>query len=258
MNSNYREDVKLVNQFALDKSKKLSDEEILELIQKLLKCNECFREVESQESNMKFIFGSDYKKFESDFALIRKIIDNISVLKQSLKILSQLKSILEDCGTINFENTNILANVNPQENPNWQELEDLAKNITGFKGKSNYYFTEKLFNDIDFVNSAVNYSEKIFELVEKITPFVDWFSLMFEKTENIKGLELKDLSLRASNCFEHIEQLENWIDYNISRQKLVDMDLGDFVSKIEENAISHKNILPVFEKRFFRRFYRCD
>ena len=30
------------------------------------------------------------------------------------------------------------------------------------------------------------------------------------------------------------------------------MDLGDFVSKIEENAISHKNILPVFEKRFFR------
>ena len=252
LNSNYREDVKLVNQFALDKNKKLSDEEILELIQKLLKCNECFREVESQESNMKFIFGSDYKKFESDFALIRKIIDNISVLKQSLKILSQLKSILEECGTINFENTNILANVNPQENPNWQELEDLAKNITGFKGKSNYYFTEKLFNDIDFVNSAVNYSEKIFELVEKITPFVDWFSLMFEKTENIKGLELKDLSLRASNCFEHIEQLENWIDYNISRQKLVDMDLGDFVSKIEENAISHKNILPVFEKRFFR------
>ncbi|MEE0999586.1 MAG: AAA domain-containing protein, partial [Treponemataceae bacterium] len=88
--------------------------------------------------------------------------------------------------------------------------------------------------------------------MEKITPFVDWFSLMFEKTENIKGLEVKDLSLRASNCFEHIEQLENWIDYNISRQKLVDMDLGDFVLKIEENAISHKNILPVFEKRFFR------
>ena len=252
LNSNYREDVKLVNQFVLDKNKKLTDEEILDLIQKLLKCNECFREVESQESNMKYIFGSEYKKFDSNIPLLKEIINNISVLKQGLTILSKLKSILEECGTINFENTNIFANVNPQENQNWQELEDLTKNISGFKGKTEYYFTEKLFKDLDFVKSVIDYSEKISVLIEKIKPFVNWFSLMFEKTEKIKDLELKDLSLRMSNCFENIKQLENWIDYNISRQKLVDMDLGDFVLKIEEHSITQENILPVFEKRFFR------
>lgn len=68
--------------------------------------------------------------------------------------------ILESLGKTENQTNNLFAEVS--ENTNWEDLETLAKQITDFKGTSDYLFTKKIFENKDFALQIIQRKFKNF------------------------------------------------------------------------------------------------
>ena len=96
------------------------------------------------------------------------------------------------------------------------------------------------------------YCEQLKELLESIEKELNWFVGLFDKSENLLNLRLLALTERVSACLQNIAGLEDWLAFRLAKNRCTEMGLGDYIAKIEEQNVAAENIVPIFQRRFFR------
>ena len=79
-----------------------------------------------------------------------------------------------------------------------------------------------------------------------------WFLDLFENQDSIKTLPLPALQDRLIKCKDGLALLEEWIDFRTARENCIAEGLEDYIEKIDNLHLDAEEILPIFQKQFFK------
>jgi hypothetical protein len=95
-------------------------------------------------------------------------------------------------------------------------------------------------------------AEKITGALADIDKEYSWFAMLFESDSLLRSASMHSLSARVENCLNNLASLEEWIDFRTTRKVCRNINLGDYLEKIEIMNIPVEHIIPIFKKRFYR------
>lgn len=108
--------------------------------------------------------------------------------------------------------------------------------------------------NIEIQNDVKRILTQLQEWQNNITPDYDKFLSLFTYTAeaNIKALSVEETASFVKSCKDNFESLEYLIDYRIAEKRLKELGIDIFLNKAIENNLAAKDIIPVFEKCFYR------
>lgn len=259
-NSLYWKDQKLLKQLQINpKAKKTLTDKIslFEVLNTRLKLKET---LENQQTEMTVLFPLIYKVENTDFELVHKELEKFDTIKNLLEQCNSLCAVLKRSEIKENELQELFSDKYNGIKTDWHLIkEDLAwfkkfcsecKNLeSGIFSKN---FIIKTCIDRNFKTKIERYYSALEKLHNQYKNDFIWFADNFEPSEEILGQSFATISNRIKLCFENLQSLEIWIDYRNVRKEAFELGLTEYLQIIENKPIMSINIIPVFEKRFFR------
>lgn len=237
--------------------RKVSDDMVLDIINKLQTYSIIIDWFSKHEEEITTFFGDLYNRESTDFILIDKYIITYKALKKSNILLNELLNI---AGTIEQEEINLNSHYDflyKGIKTDWVKIRQSLTWATSFK-----LLVDEFYLNIDFVESVCSkpetiklceeYSLEIQIILKDIDIEFKWFLSLFDEVDEIKHLTLTSLQYKLEQCRNNLFLLEEWIDFQKAREDCKNEGLSDYISNIEELHIDRRNIIPCFNKRFFR------
>lgn len=252
----YKQDKKSIQFCHKDIVKKISDEEMLSLIEKL-------REIDNAKSwfvdNSSFVielFGEELSE-NSDFTALKNSVEQYKTIRNMLSILNELTNVIkevEDSSDIYNQKFKFLYN---GIMTNWDNVEYSLKWALIFKDRiSNIPVSTEFIKAVcaggEFKKKCIDLNSRLNSLISDISQDYNWIVSNFNNNEEFSDLDFKLLYDRFDDCVNNLFMLEEWIDFRNAREKCIDKGLQEFIDIVETNIIPVNNILPIFKKRFFR------
>lgn len=253
----YKADKKLIQSQHREIVKRISDEQVLELVSQLRTINELKKWFANNRANFERFFGNLLVDENSDFSKLEKCKIAYLSLLNSINILEALKdtaSRLEESEKTLIAHYQFLYK---GLNTEWDTIRSALTWSVSFRKQ-----VEQLKLNTDFVETVCSgkissniYKDAISQL-EAIKNNLDceflWFLGLFDNQDYFKLLTLPALQDRLMTCLNGLSLLEEWIDYRSTRENCKAEGLADYIAKIEELHIEASKIIPIFKKRFFR------
>jgi len=253
----YKADKKLIQSQHREIVKRISDQQVLELVSQLRTIDVLKKWFVDNRANFEKFFGNLLVDENSDFSKLEKCKIAYLSLLSSIKILGTLKctaSRLEESEKTLVEHYQFLYKGLDTE---WGTIRSALTWSASFRKQ-----VEQLKLNMDFVKtvccgkiSSDIYRDTISQL-EKIKINLDceflWFLDLFCNQDTFKLLTMPALQDRLISCLNGLSLLEEWIDFRTAREKCKAEGLADYIAKIEELHIETSKIIPIFKKRFFR------
>ncbi len=253
----YKTDMKMIKSQYREIVKKISDEQVLELVSNLRTIDELRQWFTYNRSNFERFFGNLLVDENSDFMKLEKYrIVCLSLLNsmQLLEILRDTTSQLEESERTLIAHYQFLYKGLDTE---WDTIRAALTWSASFRKQ-----VEQLKLNTEFVEIVCSgkispdiYRDTVSRLVG-ITNNLDsefvWFLGLFDFQNSLKSLTLPALQDRLISCKNGLSLLEEWIDFRTARENCIAEGLADYIVKIEEQHIETSKIIPVFKKRFFR------
>lgn len=256
-NKNYKTDKKLIQAQFREIVKKVSDKQVLELVTHLRKVEELKQWFSQNQGGFVKLFGNLITDEKSDFLKTENYILANSSMLGSVHLLKQLLEIA--IKSEQSENT-LIAHYQFLYKGFDTEWEHIRSSLTWAATFRNYVGQLKL--NSRFVESVcsgeIPSSEytNIVKQLEMLTENLDseflWFIGLYENTNPFKVIPMAALQDRLIACQNGLALLEEWIDFRTARENCRAEGLADYIGKIEELHIEASQIIPVFQKRFFR------
>nr|MCR4714376.1 DUF4011 domain-containing protein [Treponemataceae bacterium] len=263
-NSSYRKDKKLLKQLLLNPKNKKTQADIILLLENLNKRQELKETIENQKTRMTILFPLIYKMENTDFSLIHKEIEKYNLLKDCTAQCKQILTILMHVNNKKELLSHLFENRFQGISTDWNEIENsmnwfkdftssckstneselgisIAQNFV-VQSCTNDNYKTAVESNLSAIESLYNQSKNDFE----------WFAAKFENQTEILSKSFDSIKERIVSCAENMHNLEIWIDYRAVREKASAIGLSDFLQIIENKPILNKEIIAIFEKRFFR------
>lgn len=252
----YREDKKAFMGCHKEFGHKISDEEILNTIEKLREISTLRKWFSEKKSELSEYFANAISGEESDF-------DSLGL---NLNLFSLLTGMYSNCSSLKEKLVSANENDSSQKDrfkflynglfTDWDHVLNAWKWAERFRERILLYNPSQVF--IENVCSSEKYVEDCLELKQELTDIscsisfeIDWFTKLFDDPTFFFDSNLKDLHDRLERCVNGMALLEEWIDFKATRDKCLAAGLREAIDSIEENHVSVNNIIPVFKKRFF-------
>lgn len=203
------------------------------------------------------IFQELFEGDKTDFILLDHKIKIFSDLTESLAILKQMEEIVNQ-----FEKNEELFILHYEFlydglNTDWGKIRSALTWAVDFseiieKYKINIEFIQQVCAKEELVIKCADYGTKISNMQKDIDEEFLWFLGLFDQSAHIQEMDLVSLVDRLKKCQNGLFLLEEWIDFKIAKEKCREEGLGDFMDKFETLNIEKEQVIPVFQKRFFR------
>ena len=113
-------------------------------------------------------------------------------------------------------------------------------------------FIENICGDATKIKYSRYACETLKQKLSKIQTEWEWFLNLFDDIDKFINMDLHKLLERINLCKHDMSALEDWIDYRNCIEKCHDNGLSQYVEAIENNKIHSRELVSVFEKRFYR------
>ena len=258
--SSYRNDKKLLRQMQNNPKQKKTDAETVALLESLASRAELKESIDSQQPQMSVLFPLLYKKENTDFEPIRKELEKFDTLKNCTMQSKQLKRILEQVESRTEQLKSLFAGYFDGIKTDWNIIKANVSWLKTFVAECggcetvtvNQNFIVKTSTEKAFITQIESLLTRLEELLRTSKEHFVWFADKFEKPDEYLALSIKYLAGRITSCAENIDDLETWIDYRSGREEVARLGLNEYLQIIENKPLKSADIVPAFEKRFFR------
>lgn len=253
----YKEDKKTILLHHRDVVKKISDEEMLSLVEKLRSIDEAEQWYGNNASTLNNLFGEGTISEKTDYSILEKQLIAYDAVFDAIRVLEKMIAIHHDIGEkeillqyhYKFLYNGILSN--------WDLIRESLDWAVAFKNKVSKVSVSETFVELvcqgeEFVKICRRSKEELEDHMRSISFEYAWFTSNFEQPHIFDDMCIIDLCDRFTACANGLALLEEWIDYSSARSKCISGGLGDFIRVIEERNIPVQSIFPIFKKRFFR------
>ena len=253
----YKQDKKSILLHHRDIVKKITDEEMLSLVEKLRGIDEAKQWYKDNAYILNGLFGEGVVSEDSNYSLLEKQVAAYNVINSALSTIDKMIAIHHEIGDkeellqkhYKFLYDGILSN--------WDSIRESLDWAISFKNQIDKVGVSETFIKLvcqggDFIQLCKASKEKLEDLKGNISSDYIWFISNFDNPEFFDDMTFINLQKRFNACMNGLSLLEEWIDYNSARTKCIDGGLGDFIRVVEEHNIPVQSIYPIFKKRFFR------
>ena len=256
--SQYRNDKKLFKSYRKQNNTKISDQDVLDVLNRLRDLQET---VDWMKENADVI-NRDFPNFYSNESTNFEEIENHLV---SYKLLCDLQHFLRKLVYVVKEHEekeellkkhyeSLYYGIETQ----WEDVKkslywfNIFKNAMGEQLSNNEVFINNLHSNKDFSDECQKYAVILKNALESFEIDYKWFVELFEDKNTFDNIRLISLVDRLQGCSGNLATLEEWIDFCNSRKECSEKHLGEYVQEIADKKISSENIIPIFQKRFYR------
>ena len=198
-------------------------------------------------------FIKSYKEVET----IRKEKGNfdsiISELELAISLNKKNKEVLEQENEIKKLYKEFYKGVDTD----WDKLIDALEyavvlKLTITKHRLSRKFVEKICNDTTTISYCKDVLSLISDNILNIQDKIKWYSSLFNDSVDFNNYNMADLIERMSACMNKKHLLEEWVDYCYYKEKCNEIDLGEYINKLEDTDFDYNYIVDSYLKRFFR------
>lgn len=253
----YKKDKKDILFHRKEIGKKISDEDMLWLVEKLCKLEDTRKWFDDNRGTLTAYFGEEQISENTDFAFIAKRIEAykaIGEIKTTIDELQELFIQIEESEHLWRNHYKFLYNGIFSD---WEAIKSALSWAIFFKDiikdvSVTDSFIKRVCQADEFIQVCLEAKEKLESCNRDLRNEYNWFVKNFDQPELFDGMELCDLYTRLQSCMNGFSLLEEWIDFSAARDKCTENGLNDCISAIANYDIPANSILPVFKKRFFR------
>lgn len=253
----YKQDKKAIQLHHKDIVKKISDEEMLSLVEKLRKIDETRQWYTNNAKSLMEYFSEDAIDENTDYTVYQKRIIAFNAINDAIKIINDMIEIfnhINDKEQLLQEHYKFLYNGILSD---WEAIRSALNWAISFKdsvSKINVSdsFVKAVCDGNEFIDICKQEKETLEELKRTISFEYRWFVSNFAHPEIFDTIELSDLYNRLNACVNGLFLLEEWIDFSSAKANCIAGGLGSFIEVIEQQNIPSQDIIPIFKKRFFR------
>ena len=253
----YKQDKKAIQLHHKNIVKKISDEEMLSLVEKLRKIDETRQWYADNAKSLREYFGEDVVDENTDYTVYQKRIIAFNAINNAIKIINDMVEIfnhISDKEQLLQEHYQFLYNGILSD---WEAIRSALNWAISFKdsiSKINVsdYFVKAVCDGNEFIDICKQENDTLEELKRTISFEYRWFVSNFAHPEIFDTIELPDLYNRLNACANGLFLLEEWIDFSSAKANCIAGGLSSFIEVIEQHNIPSQDIIPIFKKRFFR------
>lgn len=203
------------------------------------------------------VMGDTFSFEDTDFGKVDAYLSTYNAIMRSQTILA----LLADTMALLTEKEDTLAAhydfLYSRMTTPWSNIRQALSWACEFKKcvlqySPNEEFVKKVCSDSHAIEKCKAYAEQISAMLQDIEPDFNWFLSLFQDSILYKSMDLRLLSHRIQRCVNGLFLLEEWIDFINARNDCTKAGLNEYVQQIEQQRIKPCDIIPVFEKRFFR------
>ena len=252
----YKADKKSILLYRREITKKLSDSDMLWIVEKLKSINETRGWYNHNKESLYEIFNDAIVDENSDYETINRQIlsfELINIVIEKCNLLSEsIDSLLTQEETLKSHYSFLYNGFNTQ----WDEVRASLEWAVKFKEliaekDVPYDFIKAVCSNDDFILRCNTAKEKLKSLWKSIEKDYNWFINNFEDHDVIQNMEFDVLCKKIESC-KNTYKLEEWIDYRNARENCIKEGLDSFIEVIEAQNLKTDEILAIFKKRFFR------
>lgn len=258
LKSQYWSDKKLVQCLSRERRKKLSDDEIFELLERLRRMAELKTWMEENNALLCDIFGELYRAENTDFDELKRYLDSYALIQSCLEYLDNLKTAVTQIEAQDALLRQRYGSLYSGIETDWNIVRNAIDWVTEFRdvidGKDGYgeAFLRCICSSDEKIELCRVYGNCIRQRMEGVAPDIDWFLNLFQASDEWRNMPVSALANRLTECKNHLAALEEWIDFRTARNQCRTLGLQDYVRQVELQQIEPRFIVPVFQKRFFR------
>lgn len=255
-NSTYRKDKKLFAALYRESVKSLSDEEILSAISTLKDMEEIKSELNQKDKRLQNVLKDLYCAENTDIHEVRQKVEMYRLLREYGDILKELRTLLSENSKSETALKCHYESMYSGLDTDWNKIREALHWTATIKSElefipDNTEFAKLLCISDESILLCKTLTVSISDAINNFNTDFEWFLNLFENKECLTNLKITELTERIKQCGNNLSLLEKWIDYRNIRDKCVDIGLGDFIKKLEEQPIDSDDIIHVFQKRFF-------
>jgi very-short-patch-repair endonuclease len=253
----YKTDKKLIRSVHKEIIKKISDEDILQILNKLRQFGEIKSWMSESADSFAAVFGELYKAENTNFDAIKMEMSAYTLLLECSEKLLSLRSIVarfeEQEDSLKKHYDFLYAGVETD----WEHIIKALNWAKEFKAllcnlEQNKKFAVSVCSDDKQIKLCGDYSRDLGDQLNTFKIVFNWFLKLFDNPDELCTIRMPALTDRLQNCVNGLAALEEWIDYRNTRKQCCDIGLEDYIEKIEKMDIKASCIIPIFKKRFFR------
>ena len=182
-------------------------------------------------------------------------------------LLNNLRDKVSSIENSTEDNKSIFGKLYIGLHSDFNEIKNLINKVLDFR---EYYFM--VFDDIKFLENLISLQDFRTEISKRkeflkiilfnIETNLNWIGSNLELNRNYfiesdyKKYNIFKLIELLKNCIKNIKYLEESIQYNKIKSKVLEYPLNDFINEIEGNELS-ENIVDIFNKNFFDTWFEA-
>jgi very-short-patch-repair endonuclease len=253
----YKEDKKEIRRHYKTIVKQIDDSVVLDIISKLKSISELSTWFFDNKTYFDYYFGELYRGEYTDFALVDRTINLYNLLARAISISKELASITEDSVSRENQLNAHFEFMYEGMNTEWSAIRESLAWAVKFRNDVLQKQYPLSFIKMVCENSmdATEYDSMQDSLIVSMNQIKDdfyWYLSLFNSPELILGLPFDELIGWIQSCKNNLSALEQWIDYRSARNKCANAGLGEYVNQVEIEKIPPNEIVPIFQKRFYR------
>ena len=253
----YKQDKKAIQLLHKNIVKKISDEEMLSLVEQLREIDKKKQWFVENTVRLNQLFGNVLMNEDTDYDFYKNQIETFNSMNSSIKIIEEMINVFEKMNgseQLLQEHYKFLYNGIKSD---WEAIDEALNWALYFKEYvSELHLSDTFVKSVcqadEFIETCIESKETLLELQRSVSCEYNWFISNFSDKEIFDNMTLIELHKRLDKCVNNLFLLEEWIDFNAARDNCISGGLEDFIRVIEMNNIAAQDIMPVFKKRFFR------
>lgn len=254
----YWSDKKLIRSLSRERGKKLSDDEIFELLGQLRRMAELKAWMDENAGPLLAVFGELYQAENTDFDELKRFLDSYALMQTCLESLDDLRICAAENkakeASLHQHYEFLYSGLDTDWNAVRSALDWTSKFYSAICGNEGYgeTFLRYICTSDEKIDLCKTYSGQIKLELDDITPDFEWFLKLFQSPDEWHTMPIPELTARLTNCENHLAALEEWIDFRTVRSQCYALGLEEYIRQVETLRIDPASIVPVFQKRFFR------
>lgn len=256
--SQYWADKKSVQSLSRERGKKLSDDEIFELLGQLRRMVELKKWMDENANSLTDVFGEFYQAENTDFSELKRYLDTYALMQVCLESLNSLRIFVAQNeaqeASLHQRYGTLYSGLKTDWNTVRKALDWAADFYKAIDGHEEYgeFFLDNICTSDEKIGLCNTYSNQIKQELANITVDFDWFLKLFQSPDEWHAMTMPELTGRLTECANNLAALEEWIDFRTVRNQCYELGLGEYIHQIESLHIDAASIVPIFQKRFFR------
>ncbi len=255
--SQYKSDKKEIIACRKEIVKKITDDEILSVLNQLKKLDELKQWFIDNHNTFNTYFGNEAIDENTNIDFINHKFSVYIQLNECINQIQLLSEILNNYEQKETKYKKYYSFLYQGIKTTWDDIlnklewaKEFSEVIdTSLVGND---FFEFVCSDADAAKSCEQTKKRIeTEILEFLYDF-NWFKSLFFDSDEFDAYDYDSLCARLDSCVSNLASLEEWIDHRNARSKCIELGLGDFVEKIVSRDIPSESVLPIFKKRFFK------